>query len=71
MKRFADLDMIAMLLLVIAGLNAGVNAVFDYNVIAELAGTGTAATVFYAAVGISALYVVIERMGWMPGREHA
>ena len=71
MKRFADLDMIAMLLLVIAGLNAGVNAVFEYNAIAELAGTGTAATVFYALVGISALYVIVERMGWMPGHEHA
>ena len=71
MRRFADLDMISMLLLVIAGLNAGVSAVFDFDAIAELAGTGTASTVVYALVGLSAVYVLLDRMGWMPGREHA
>lgn len=63
MKHF-NLETIAMALLVVAGLNAGVSAVFDYNVIGEFM-TGTVSTVFYALVGISALYAVADRMGWI------
>lgn len=64
MNKYFNLDAIAMFLLVIAGLNAGVNAVFEYNAIGEVL-TGDLSTVFYALVGVSALYAIADRMGWV------
>lgn len=65
MKHF-NIETIAMALLVIAGLNAGVNAVFEFNAIGEIM-SGTVSTVFYALVGLSALYAVADRMGFIGG----
>ncbi|MCW2962457.1 MAG: hypothetical protein JWM25_1887 [Thermoleophilia bacterium] len=61
MKLF-NLETIAMFLLVIGGLNAGVNAVFEYNVLGEIMSSGVS-TVFYALVGLSAVYAIADRMG--------
>ena len=62
--KYFNLDLIATALLVIAGLNAGVNAVFDYNAVGEIM-SGDVSTVFYGLVGISALYAIAARMGWI------
>lgn len=65
MKHF-NLDTIAMVLLLVAGLNAGISALFDYDVIGQVI-SGGVSTAFYALVGVSALYVLAERMGIVGG----
>lgn len=60
--KFLNIDTIAMFLLMIAGLNAGVSAVFDYDVIGQVI-SGGVSTAFYALVGLSALYAIADRMG--------
>jgi uncharacterized membrane protein YuzA (DUF378 family) len=67
MKNF-HLDAIAMVLLVLAGLNAGISAVFDYDAIGELI-SGNVSTVFYALVGLSAVYAIADRMGMIGSHE--
>jgi uncharacterized membrane protein YuzA (DUF378 family) len=68
--KLPTVDTMALFLLIIGGLNAGIDAVADYNVIGQLVDAGSAAnTVVYALVGLSALYVLADRMGWMPHAE--
>ncbi len=67
MKHF-NIDTIAMFLLMIAGLNAGVNAVFDYDVIGQVI-SGGVSTAFYALVGLSALWAIADRMGVLGSHE--
>ena len=50
-------DWLAYVLLVVGGLNWGL-AVFDFNLVSTLVGTGTVAKVVYGLVGLSALYVI-------------
>ena len=63
MKHF-NIDAIALFLLVIGGLNAGVNAVFDYDTLGQIMNSDVS-TVFYALVGLSAIYALADRMGWV------
>ena len=64
--KLPNIDTMALFLLIIGGLNAGVNAVFDYNAIGEVVGNSSAAgTVVYALMGISALYLLMDHMGWV------
>ncbi|MCW2923418.1 MAG: hypothetical protein JWM98_822 [Thermoleophilia bacterium] len=63
MKHF-NIDLIAMVLLVVGGLNAGINAVFDYDTLGEVMNSNVS-TVFYALVGLSAVYAIADRMGWV------
>lgn len=62
--KHLNIDTIAMFLLIIGGLNAGVTAVFDYNALGEIMNSSVS-TVFYALVGLSAVYAVADRMGWV------
>lgn len=62
--KFFNLDLIAMVLLVVGGLNAGISAVFDYDALGDIM-TGNVSTVFYALVGLSAVYAICDRMGWL------
>ncbi|MCW2956567.1 MAG: hypothetical protein JWO69_1436 [Thermoleophilia bacterium] len=63
MKLF-NLETIAMFLLVIGGLNAGVNAVFEFNALGEIM-SSSVSTVFYALVGLSAVYAIADHIGWV------
>ena len=67
MKHF-NIDMIAMVLLVVAGLNAGISAVFDYDALGQVLNGGVS-TAFYALVGLSACYAIAERMGVIGSHE--
>jgi len=51
------IDWIAMVLLIIGGLNWGL-AVFDFNLVSAIVGTGTIAKIVYALVGLSALWMI-------------
>lgn len=53
-----------MFLLIIGGLNAGVSAVFDYDALGQIMNSNIS-TVFYGLVGLSALYSIADRMGWI------
>lgn len=66
--KYFNIDTIAMFLLILAGLNAGVSAVFDYNVLGQVI-TGSVATGFYALVGLSAIYALADRMGFLGDSE--
>lgn len=53
----STLDLIALVLVIIGGLNWGL-AVFDFNLVSMILGTGTLAKVVYGLVGLSALYTI-------------
>lgn len=51
------LDVIALTLLIIGGLNWGLVGLFNYDVVTSLFGAGTMATkIVYAIVGVAGLY---------------
>ncbi|MEK7218907.1 MAG: DUF378 domain-containing protein [Patescibacteria group bacterium] len=57
------LGMLVMVLLVVGGLNWGLIAVMDYDVVASLFGAASAVTrVVYGLVGLAAVYIVV---GWL------
>lgn len=58
------IETIAAFLLIIGGLNAGVSAVFDTNVLGSVMNSGVS-NVFYALVGLSALWALADRFGFV------
>ena len=59
MKR---LEPLALLLVVLVALNWAVNALFDWNAIKEIFGSGTAADIVYVVVGVAALTFIPKLM---------
>ena len=56
-----NIDLIATVLLVVAGLNMGMVTFFNYDMLAQLVGaSGTMHQVLYGAVGLSGLYYVLN-----------
>lgn len=51
------IDWIALILLIIGGLNWGLT-VFDFNLVSTIFGAGTLAKVVYGLVGIAALWTI-------------
>ena len=51
------LDWIALILVIIGGLNWGF-AVFGFNLVSALVGVGVVADVIYGLVGLAALYMI-------------
>lgn len=62
MAKKSVLDWIALILVIIGGLNWGLVGLFDYNVVDALFGTGTVTMVIYILVGLSALYMIYYAM---------
>ena len=59
MSRMTVLDWIALILLIIGGINWGLIGFFDYNLVAAIFGDMTVVTrVIYDLVGISAIYMI-------------
>ena len=58
MKKNSTLDLIAVILLLIGGLNWGFIGFFDYNLILDIFGMGIARIIFIL-VGLSALYRIV------------
>lgn len=56
------LHMVAFALLVVGGLNWGVMALLNVNLVTAVVGTGTLSTVVYALVGLSAVYLAATHM---------
>ncbi len=54
------INVIALLLIIIGGLNWGLVGIFDYNLVDSLFGVGsTTSRVIYGIVGVAALYKLI------------
>lgn len=66
-KRFEPL---ALLILVLGGLNWGMVGLFDTNVISDVFGTGTLTDVIYTVVGVSGLIYVPRVLENMHLRDH-
>jgi uncharacterized membrane protein YuzA (DUF378 family) len=60
--KHLHLETIAAFLLIIGGLNAGISAVFDHNVLANIMNSGVS-NVFYALVGLAAVWALAGRFG--------
>lgn len=61
--RNKALEMIAVVLLVIGGLNWGLVSIWDYDLVAALLGDASLpARIVYGLVGLAAVYAVI---GWL------
>lgn len=57
-------NIVALILILIGGLNWGLVGFFDYNLVDALFGEGsTLARVVYAVVGLAALYKVVIAVG--------
>jgi len=60
MDRLGTLDLIALILVIIGGLNWGLIGLFDYDLVAAIFGTMTTASrTVYSLVGIAALYTAV------------
>ncbi len=58
-----NLELVAMVLLLIGGINWGLVGAFNYNVVTTLLGDGTTMTrAVYAIVGLCALYEAFQFM---------
>ncbi|MCL5091168.1 MAG: DUF378 domain-containing protein [Patescibacteria group bacterium] len=65
MNRLNVVDWIALILLIIGGLNWGSIGLFDFNFIAAIFGVLSAVTrIIYILVGISAVYIAIVGPSW-------
>lgn len=64
MKKFNSLDWLALILLVVGGLNWGLVGVFDFNLVSYLFGEmSVLSRVIYDLVGLSALYMLAVALG--------
>jgi len=66
MERLSTLDWVAMVLVLVGGLNWGLVGIFDYNLVTSIFGDATWWTAaVYDLVGLSALYLVfvVSRLG--------
>jgi uncharacterized membrane protein YuzA (DUF378 family) len=62
MEMLKRLEPLALLLVVLVALNWAVDALFDWNAITEVFGSGTAADVVYVIVGVAALTFIPRLM---------
>jgi uncharacterized membrane protein YuzA (DUF378 family) len=62
MEMIKRLEPLSLLLVMLVALNWGVNAVFDWNAIKEIFGTGTASDIVYIVAGVAALTFVPRLM---------
>ncbi len=70
MQYLSRFEPLAMLLVVIGGLNWAIVALFDTNVVSELFGSGTLTDVVYVLVGLAALSYVPRLVAHMQEMSH-
>ncbi len=62
MEMIKRLEPLSLLLVMLVALNWAIDALFDWNAIKEIFGSGTAADVVYVVVGVAALTFVPKLM---------
>ncbi|MBI2426963.1 MAG: DUF378 domain-containing protein [Candidatus Kerfeldbacteria bacterium] len=71
MKKMNAVDWVAMVLVIIGGLNWGLVGLFEYDLVASIFGDGSGvARVIYVLVGLGALYMIYSA-GMMSKKEPA
>ncbi len=64
MKALSSFDWVAMVLTLVGGLNWGLIAFFNFNLVTSIVGdTTNASRIVYGLVGLSALYLIITIKG--------
>lgn len=58
MHKMNFIDWLAMILVIIGGLNWGLVGLFNYNLVTAIFSEGTVASVIYDLVGLAALYMI-------------
>ena len=58
MKKTGKIDWIALILVIIGGINWGLFGLFGFNLVEFLFAESLVATIIYSLVGLSALYTV-------------
>ena len=72
MEMIKRLEPLSLLLVVLVALNWAVDALFDWNAVKEIFGSGTAADIVYVVVGVAALTFIPKLMDEMHlGRHRA
>ena len=71
MEYMKRMEPLSLLLVVLVALNWAVDAIFDWNAINEVFGSGTAQDVVYIVVGVAALTFIPKLMGELPAGDHA
>lgn len=64
MNRLSGLDWIALILLIIGGLNWGLIGLWDFNLVSRVFGSGNLTRVIYDLVGLSAVYILFASTKW-------
>jgi uncharacterized membrane protein YuzA (DUF378 family) len=62
MDMVKRLEPLSLLLVMLVALNWAIDALFDWNAISEIIGTGTAADVVYVVAGLAALTFIPKLM---------
>lgn len=62
MKKTGKADWIALVLVIIGGINWGLFGLFEFNLIEFLFAESLVATIVYALVGLSAIYTIFYAM---------
>ena len=57
--KLNTLDIIALILVIIGGLNWGLVGLLNFNLVSAIFGQGTIAAIVYILVGLSAIYLAI------------
>lgn len=69
MSKINALDWVAMILVIIGGLNWGLVGLFDFDLIAAIFGVvPVVAQIIYILVGLAAIYVLVALKKLMAGR---
>ncbi len=58
MKKLGSLDWLALVLVIIGGLNWGLVGAFNFNLVSAIFGTSMLASIIYILVGLSAIYLL-------------
>lgn len=62
MRNLKILNTIAIILVVVGGLNWGLVGAFDFNLVSAILGEGGIANIVYILVGLSAILVAVNSM---------
>lgn len=58
MKKLGTVEWLALVLVVIGGLNWGLVGAFNFNLVSAIFGASVLANIIYVLVGLSAIYVL-------------
>ena len=58
MNKLGSFDWVAVILVIVGGLNWGLVGIFNYNLVTSLFGDSSFARIIFALVGLSAVYLL-------------